>query len=165
MKVPLVFPRKCKSFYTTPQIKQNYFHTSQKKMTVCYSTIKITAKKLPQITFCKASSSESDSSHLKSLSPLDHEGADTRMILHCSKQRLKNVIIYTVDSDVVVISVHFFDALSLDTLWIRFGVGKRVKFIAIHEISNSLTPDFSKGLTLFHAWTGADTISAFDRHG
>ena len=59
----------------------------------------------------------------------------------------------------------FFDAISLDTLWIRFGVGNKVKFIACHEIANTLTPEFSKGLIFFHAWTGVDTVSSFESHG
>ena len=82
---------------------------------------------------------------------------------HCSKEGLKNIIIFTVDSDVIL--AHFFDTLSLDTLWIRFGVVKNVKFVACHEIAGSLSPDFSKGLTFFHAWTGVDTVSSFERHG
>ena len=122
-------------------------------MTVCYSTIKIdiTAKKLPQITFCKASSSESDSSHLKSLSPLDHEGADTRMILHCSKQRLKNVIIYTVDSDVVVISVHFFDALSLTPFGSDLVSVKESNSTRVFNSTSSLQHPLPSNIALFVA--------------
>ena len=59
----------------------------------------------------------------------------------------------------------FFESLYLNSLWIRFGVGKNVKYIACHEIASSLTPVICKGLTFFHAWTGVDTVSSFERHG
>ena len=46
----------------------------------------------------------------------NHEEADTRIFLHCNYASInghKFVIISTVDSDVVVIAVHFFSKLNL----------------------------------------------------
>ena len=59
------------------------------------------------------------------LSPCDHEEADTRLIFHakhCGKVGLKKVLIRSVDTDVVVLAVAFFEKLMLDELRIAFGV-------------------------------------------
>ena len=74
-------------------------------------------------------------------------------------------MLYTVDSDVVNIGVHLFPKLNIETLWTRFGVGKNVKFIACHEIVNTLTLEFTSVLLFFNAFTRVDTVSAFDGHG
>ena len=102
------------------------------------------------------------------LNPSNHEEADTRIFLHCnhaSINGLKFAMISTVDSDVVVIAVHFFSELNLSELWIKFGVGKSKRFLAIHEIAQSLGADICSGLTFFHAWSGCDTTSAFENYG
>ena len=65
----------------------------------------------------------------------------------------------------IVLAVHFFGKLKLDTLWIQFGVGKHIKFIAVHEIFASMAPSVFAGLLFFHAFTGVDTVSAFHDHG
>ena len=64
-------------------------------------------------------------SYLQYISPSNHEEADTRIFLHClhaSTQSSKHILVYTVVSDVVVLNVHFFAKLHLDTLWLRVGV-------------------------------------------
>ena len=102
------------------------------------------------------------------LTPCNHEEADTRLFLHCRHavmNGLKSLMISTVDSDVVVLAVHYFEQLQLNQLWIKFGVSKNKKFIAIHEMSTSLGPTICSGIPFFHAWTGSDTTSAFLEHG
>lgn len=98
----------------------------------------------------------------------NHEEADTWIFLHCqhaSVHGMKYVMISTVDSDVLVLVVHFFDKLNFTELWIKFGVGINKKCLAVHEIATSLGPEICLGLTFFHAWTGCDTTSAFENHG
>ena len=95
------------------------------------------------------------------LTPCNHEEADTRVFLHCKHSAingLKSLMISTVDSDVVVLAIHFFESLQL---WIKFGVSKNKKFIAIHEILKSLGPEICSGISFFHITTGSDTTSAF----
>ena len=101
------------------------------------------------------------------LSPCKHEEADTRMILHANDaaNTCKTILIRTVDTDVVVIATANFSQLNVDTLWIGFGVGKHFRYIAIHELANTLGPAKSKALPLFHALTGCDTVSAFCGRG
>ena len=102
------------------------------------------------------------------LTPCNHEEADTKVFLHClhaSSLGIENALIQTVDCDVLVLSIHYFNKLGLSSLWLRFGVGKHVKFITVHEIANSLPPKYALGLPFFHAFTGCDTTSAFENYG
>jgi len=102
-----------------------------------------------------------------SLSPCSHEEADTRMLLHAADaaKTLKHVMIRTVDTDVVVLAVAFFEQLHLDTLWIAFGVGKNFHYIAAHDIAVALGTKRSSALPVFHALTGCDTVSSFCGRG
>lgn len=73
--------------------------------------------------------------------------------------------IRTVDTDVVVLAIAFFDSLDLDELWVAFGTGKKFHYIPAHEISHGLGPLKSKTLPIFHALTGCDTVSFFPGRG
>ena len=101
------------------------------------------------------------------LAPCSHEEADTRMFLHVShavNQGFNNILLRTVDTDVLVLAVAVFQQIShlgQIELWIAFGTGKHLRFIAAHEIASSLGPHESKALPIFHAFTGCDTVSCF----
>ena len=80
---------------------------------------------------------------VSALSPCKQEEADTRMILHlkhAANQGHSKVYIRTVDTDVVVLAVHFFSQLNLTELWIGFGSGRTFKEIPIHDIVQELGP-------------------------
>ena len=58
------------------------------------------------------------------ISPCTHEEADTRLILHdCAPQVIVNIILRTVDTDVIVLAIANFRCLQISWLWIAFGVG------------------------------------------
>ena len=62
------------------------------------------------------------------ISPCTHEEADTRLILHasdCARQGIDNIILRTVDTDVVVLAIANFRPPQISRLWIAFGVGKQ----------------------------------------
>ena len=62
------------------------------------------------------------------ISPCVHEEADTRLILHpsdCARQGIDNIILRTVDTDVVVLAIANFRPPQISRLWIAFGVGKQ----------------------------------------
>ena len=64
---------------------------------------------------------------LSDLSPCQQEEADTRMMLHLRHavdQGRTKAYLRTVDSDVVVLAIHFFHDLGLSELCIGFGSGK-----------------------------------------
>lgn len=74
---------------------------------------------------------------LSAVSPCKQEEADTRMMLHlrhATQQGHAKVYLRTVDSDVVVLAVNFFQELGLEQLCIGFGSGKTYKDIPIHHI-------------------------------
>ena len=88
------------------------------------------------------------------LAPCSHEEADTRMFLHVSdavNQGFNNILLRTVDTDVLVLAVAVFQQIShlgQIELWIAFGTGKHLRFIAAHEIASSLGPHESKALPM-----------------
>ena len=77
--------------------------------------------------------------------------------------RLKEnkVTIRTLDTDVVVAS----QCLSDIQLWIAYGVGKHVRFLAAHEIATTLGPSKCRPLPFFHALSGCDVVSFFQGEG
>lgn len=92
-----------------------------------------------------------------------------RVMLHVNDavtEGHENVVIHTVDTDVVVIAISCFKNIEqLIELWIAFGVGKRFRYLFIHSIANALTPDKSHDLLLFHAFTGCDQVLSFANKG
>jgi hypothetical protein len=101
------------------------------------------------------------------LEPCNHSEADTRIILHLHHAATKGhtiAYIRTVDSDVIVLAVGFWQALTdlgMLQLWAGFGTGKNYRDIPIHAIYSQLSPSRSLALPLFHSLTGCDTTSAF----
>ena len=99
---------------------------------------------------------------LTTLQPCNH--ADTRILLHLAhavQQGHTAAYVSTVDSDVVVLSVRFFDTLGLSELWVGFGTGKRYRDIPVHVLNSNLGPLKSLALPIFHSLTGCDTTSQF----
>ncbi|KAK3910810.1 putative 1-aminocyclopropane-1-carboxylate oxidase [Frankliniella fusca] len=100
-----------------------------------------------------------------SLSPCNHEEADTRLFVHVAnavQNGNTKVMIRTCDTDVLVLAISCLPKIpELEELWLHFGMGKHAKFIAVHEISNALGPEKSQTIIGFHAVTGCDTVSYF----
>ena len=102
------------------------------------------------------------------LAPCSHEETDTRMLLHskdAAKQGMRNILLRTVDTDVLVIAVSVFHQLNVETLWIAFGVGKHFRYISIHDLVNTMGLRRSIALPMFHALTGCDTVSSMCGRG
>ena len=99
----------------------------------------------------------------------DHQEADTRMFLHvadCVSRGMKNLIVRTVDSDVVILALYVYQHLhEMEEIWIAFGRDKHFRMIPIHAISTSLGRNICMALPMFHSLTGCDTVSAFFGHG
>ena len=94
----------------------------------------------------------------------------TRMFLHvlslssASNAGLKNIIITTVDTDIIVLAIHFYIKLELENLWIGFGTGNKYHVISIRQYAENLGP-IAEGLTFFHSFTGCDATSCFVGYG
>ena len=96
---------------------------------------------------------------------------DTRILLHVKDAMIsgyKDTIIRTVDTDVVVLAVAYFQDLeNIGNLWSAFGTGKDFRYIRVpvHELARSIGPDMANGLPFFHSLSGCDTTSQFANHG
>jgi len=78
----------------------------------------------------------------------------------------KDAIIRTVDTNVVVLAVAYFqDLKNIGNLWIAFGTGQDFRYIPVHEVARSIGPDMANSLPFFHALSGCDTTSQFANHG
>ena len=80
-------------------------------------------------------------------------------LAHASNNRHKEAYVCTVDSDIVVLAMEYFDQFNFSKLWIGFGCGKYYRDIPIHELYAALGPERSYVLPLFHALSGCDTTS------
>ena len=94
----------------------------------------------------------------------DHEEADTRMILHCIHAQQESVMVYSRDTDVLVLLLAHFSKMRCQFLWMNAGTSKQPKFIPVHEIHDQLTSDQTSAITGFHALTGCDTVSQISGH-
>ena len=102
----------------------------------------------------------------------NHEEADTRIFVHVRdavEHGAQNVLIRTVDTDVVVIAVVKYSNLCLIrpdvSVWMAFGMGKNFQYISIDTICEALGPRKAKALLLFYAISGCDATSSFQGKG
>ena len=103
-----------------------------------------------------------------SLTPCNHEEADTRILVYAtdaSKAGHKNIVMRTVDTDVVIIFIGMTQKLNINELWIAFGTGTSLRYLAVREIASRLGPEKARSLPVFHAFSGCDTVSCFSRKG
>ena len=53
----------------------------------------------------------------------------------------------------------------LDELWFKTGVGKNIRFIAIHTLASKMGSSMCKILPVVHAISGCDSVSSFSGIG
>ena len=103
------------------------------------------------------------------LSPCSPEEADSRILLHvahAAQHGHHQILISTVDTDVVVLAVFAITYLPAGhELWLAFVTGKSFRYMAANQIAVSLGPEMSCALPIFHALTCCDTVSSFAGHG
>eukprot|EP00795_Rhopilema_esculentum_P012948 gene12948-3707_t len=103
------------------------------------------------------------------LHPCNHEEADTRMFLHLAdainRASLRKAVIYTVDTDVVVLAVNAVARLKDLGIKIAFGSQQNFKVIDANLIFKSIGYDKARVITMFHALTGCYTVSFFHSKG
>ena len=98
------------------------------------------------------------------LSPCNHEEADTRVFLHV-KDILRSlqgrICICASDTDVVILAISFFGQLGVTELWIEFGNGKNKRWLPIHQYVSALGAEYCIGILFWYGFTGCDTVSYF----
>ena len=79
-----------------------------------------------------------------------HKEADTHVILYvyvASQCGYRQVMIRTIDTDVLFLSVSKMQDIDVDELWIAKGTGKHFRYLAIHDIAAQLGPQKAKALS------------------
>ena len=77
----------------------------------------------------------------------------------------KKVPVRTVDTDVLVIAVALYDKIKADELWVSFGKASSLRYVPVHKLCSTMDPRKCTTLSIFHALTGCDTVSAFSGRG
>ena len=92
----------------------------------------------------------------------DQEEAETRLLLHAKYASTPEtrIVIYSPDTDVLVLSAAYFDRLGSKELWFRTGVKDRLRLIPVHKVSQALGPTMCDALPALHALTGCDSTSS-----
>ena len=81
--------------------------------------------------------------------------------IHAAHHGNHQILIHTVDTDVVVWAVLVTQQMSAeDELWVAFGTGQSLRYLVAW-----LEPEKARALPMFHTLTGCDTASRFAGHG
>lgn len=70
-------------------------------------------------------------------------------------------MVRTVDSDIVILSIHSFTSFGLTEFWICLSSGKKTRNTPIHTLSAQLGPSRCSALPLFYAVSSCGTVSQF----
>ena len=97
-----------------------------------------------------------------------HEEAVTLMAFHAAKTQGKNTLVRSTDTDVLVILIGLAGRIDNISLIMDYGSGNHRRYINISLIATKLE-EIHSGLTTaligYHALTGSDFTSAFNRKG
>ena len=75
----------------------------------------------------------------------------------------RRMVVVATDTDVVVLAIAVLSVLPGCFLWVQFGHGRHIRFIAVHDIAANLGAPRSAALPFFHSFT-CDTCSR-KQHG
>ena len=159
-------PRNWKEFLRVDQNKQELF----KYLAECVTSIEVEKQVISTHGKQVLSIMPISRDNIGRLAPCNHEEADTRMLLHAADAvqcGFTKILLRTVDTDVLILAVAFVERLQefqgnqTIELWVGFGTGAHLRYIAAHDISSKLKPQVPKALPSFHAFTGCDTVSCF----
>ena len=95
--------------------------------------------------------------------------AGTRLWLHvhdaAERFGAKTAIIWSPDTDILVLGIHFFSEIEIQNIWFKTGTKKNIRLIPIHMIVNNLGQNLCHLILPFHAFTGCDSTSCFKWKG
>ena len=95
------------------------------------------------------------------------EKADTRLLLHAAHaatSKFAAVIIVSEDTDALVLCLAFKSFIP-SSMFIKCSSQTRVKYLDVSRIGERIAASTCKSLPGFHAFTGCDTVSAFQGRG
>ena len=78
-----------------------------------------------------------------------------------------NVVVRNVNTNVVVIALGYFHQLQDKRIWVESSVQSKnnLTYISINQLFDQLVEPLGKALTFYHAFTGCDYTSSFNRKG
>ena len=78
-----------------------------------------------------------------------------------------NVVVRTVNTNVVVIALGYFHQLQDKRIWVESSVQSKnnLTYISINQLFDQLVEPLCKVLPFYHAFTGCDYTSSFNRKG
>ena len=78
-----------------------------------------------------------------------------------------NVVVRTADTDVVVIALGCFHQLQDKRIWVESGIQSKnnLRYISINQLFDQLGEPLYKAMPFYHAFTGCDYTSSFNRKG
>ena len=98
----------------------------------------------------------------------NHEEADSRLMLHIAyagRQNTQQACVSSPDTDVLVLLVHFFSELNISQIFFKTGrkttYRNMTRYIPVHSVFNSLSPQQVNILLPVYCLTGCDTCSSF----
>jgi hypothetical protein len=166
-KVPL--PKQWNAFIDLPENKRDLVDFLSKYLIeICQSTLPENQLLITAGGFHDIEKAEASHGQLSESLHSNHEEADTRLVLHAVdavKSGYGRLLVYSRDTDVLVLLVHFYPDLLVEELWMCAGTRKKPKFMPVHDISLSLSQDVREALPGFHSLTGCDTTSSLAGHG
>jgi hypothetical protein len=95
---------------------------------------------------------------------VDHEEADTRLVVHAIVNSSDMVVVSARDTDVLFLLVAHLPSMPSANVWMIAGTAARHMFFNIRAISESLPAGSLSALLHFHAMTGCDTTSYISNH-
>ena len=124
--------------------------------------------KILVVTSCREAYQLS-SGAVERLTDLDssQEEADTRLLLHAAhaaRSKFAGVIIVSEDTDVLALCLAFTSFIP-SSMFIKCSSQTRVKYLDVSRIVDQTGASTCKSLHGFHAFTGCDTVSAFQGRG
>ena len=90
-----------------------------------------------------------------------HEEADTRIVLHCTKNHTDKIVVQSRDTDVLVLLLGHYHRMPCTKLWLKAGTTKKRQYIPVHDIVEQMSynANIRETIPAFHALTGSDTTS------
>ena len=81
---------------------------------------------------------------------LDHEEADTRLLLHAkhAASDFTRIEVQSPDTDALVLRCSQFSLLGCDELWFHTGTRDKTRYIPVHSISVSIGPSLCRASVL-----------------
>ena len=93
-----------------------------------------------------------------------NEEADTRLVLPAVHSQFNTVVVFSRDTDVLLLLVSHFQSMQCQYLWMKSGTSKKRRYIPIDAVFNKLPRSSASYLLSFHALTGCDTTSYIANH-